>query len=590
MEDFVESEFTRQLINDPVTIPLDPHGNLDEFEDFYFDVESIEFSAARSFGIQTDSSTTDKRHIIQRLPLDLHPKIMKYLDIRDFYSLLLVDRAFSSIAKSYLYADILLNHSNRSFKFIESLTNSLISAFKGHWSMYVANQNLRLTIDTDRLIFLVNHTNFDIEGSTGNARQLQLADGLHEYQRYLRVIEILFQVGFLNLQCFQFKDETTIPDSLLQCVLERESLQSLLIHRAFFDILKPPVSVDSIESNQLKNIHIVYSIPYSLSVSPEYSDLPISDNAINIIVKAAPTLERLCFGRSYQTQKSTDTHIVRDSSNFSVLANVSGFPKLRDLKLVEWVPVECFDSFINGAPDLRNLVCKLVRGDIQGWLDSHGSITGLNSLTLNMTYNIVSEKSNLYDGVPYKFIGNQAGLKSLCLANKVRPVVLRKLCPILRENCPLISNLLVQLSAAPSYSELAQLGTVSTLKRLQVSVGESNNYIWQINHDEMREILAPLQDLEWLAFEQDSYVIEEGQHLDRYYSYLIDKESINDHMDRILIIAQTYAIAFPKLKTICVGKLIFDISNDDGVNPRFNALDENYSYLKQFWKLGKFLD
>ena len=484
-----------------------------------------------------------------RLPVELLGAIVEDVPWSALFSFALTCRDACALARSRLFADVTLDYSVRSRRFLGAVcAEARAREHSGSTKLPSIGACVReLVVATRPLNVNKRHGVHpsNIEALVMEERQRRSEEGAaFHYGPYFAAIAQALQSGLPRLTVLRWYDQLALPPFVLGAI-SCSSVQDL----SFFHT---NVDEDVDLEEYLEQRHVSARIPlrildFTLSLEISIPERRASLTRSSLLCLSAPTLERLSWSGM---ARGGDFHLPASL--------VPTFSRLRELRL----SFIGFESF-NDPGYYMALIPKLSRDRMRilevnpdrtaaaiQFFGTRGKIWSLEAFIWPRPPgpNESEPFQNASGGI--EFLEANSHITKLQLAWETHPLFLHNhILPLVTNSFDRLKSLsLIWASNDIPSSSLQMLGQIATLEQLHISAGCQMGWrhSWLINHRVVRKALQPLQQLKVFAISRDSYnpgltreaFTDEAfqEYIDCYYSYRLS-DSIADDLNTSFLLA-----------------------------------------------------
>ena len=439
-----------------------------------------------SFGRVNDGRPVTSQTMLFRLPIELVHEVITYLDTTDLRSLALADRDCRQLARSRLFASVVLDYSDAKRALLDMLSLHEARSRRDNGGV-TENPSIGACI---RRVTVVKQST-----EVRNRQRRYPADDCLGYQdrwadetifspcgSYFLDIAKALRFSLPNLDEFIWEDSASLPRYMLMAIAS-SPIRHLGLH---YVRLSPDREYQFPLLEQQK--WALRSL--DVKVGPHTGSWELSKLCTSILEAAAPTLEKLTWRDYEEAEMSLGGSIIR-------------FPRLRTLlidtiRMPEGRVLESF--FPSGARNcvLRSVSIKVQSSHEGGFLAQRGRIQGLESLSLHATS---QSDSTTVDAT---FLSANPHLKSLTLCGYKPEQLTPRLLPLLASNFKFLTTLILYF--APSMISnrdlpLTAIGLLPSLTSLWIVARPT--YPWTVDVQQTITALSPLRNLTRLALARE---------------------------------------------------------------------------------------
>lgn len=527
-----------------------------------------------------DNTTPVSRHPIFTLPEVCVQNILYFLGHGDLAALALVDRDCLQLARACLFRSVWINYSSASMALLETLVDegcSRVTHPSSHqqpkWTLGACIRRISVAFESEK-----QETKYQPTCWIDDRRRSY--DAVSYHQRHMNLLELALRTALPNLEFLDWWDRIPISrimaNSIIHSRITRLELHGVLLSQDF-DVSGSTDAERRMLSDhdwQLRRLVLdVGVLGRGSSCAPIFT--------ASLLKLAARNLEELVWEATLFTNDST-----QDSHSFGT--DSVCFKRLKKLHMTR-VPL-ADDTVMNalvpptGKPSLEELFVVSPEPKLGPFFASQGHISSLKLV-------------NWAEITPYNdidhfvsFVAANPQLDTFRTEDTTLKLLDERLVPLFAGSFRSLTSLaLVFDTAVIAPASLALIGTIAPLKQLWLSAGDqwSVSSDWFVDHDSLRENLAPLAQLELFALTLDLY--PNGNKHSLYQRPPKPQSWENGHSRLMSRHAMEFAKSHPKLAWVYLGEVPMRIERAGGAGEVVDAvpLTEKRKdcelLLKQIW-------
>lgn len=457
-------------------------------------------TSARRISATVDHTIPVSRFPIFKLPEFCVQRVLSYLEDSDLTAFALLDRDCLQLARARLFRSVLINYSAASMALLETLVGEGSDRVANKFPYDQPNWTLGACISRISVGF---ESRPDQEATSWVERRMRNYDAVAYHQRHMNLLELALRVGLPNLEFLDWWDGIPISPLMAHAIV-KSKITRLELHRVHliedFDVCGSTERERRMFDRhdwQLRRLVLQVGNGNIGSCAPIFT--------ASLLKLVAPTLEELVWeGDLFTNDRKLESH--------SFGADLVSFKNLKKLYLTR-VPL-ADDTIMSAflAPDskLTHLFFNSPEPKLAPALASRGHISTLKYLNWNNVapYNDI----DLF----ISFVAANPQLETFRTEDTTVKLLDDHLVPLFASSFHSLTSLAFVFDTAKiAPASLALIGTIVTLKHLWLSAGiqSSTSFDWHVDHDSLRENLAPLKQLEWFALTLDLYPNGNTQHL-----------------------------------------------------------------------------
>ena len=510
-----------------------------------------------SFGRVNGDRPVTSQTLLFRLPVELVQEVVACLDTTDLKSLALVDRDCRQLARSCLFASVVLDYSSEKWQ----LLNELSCEARARQSNGGVSKSPSIGVCIRRLTVQTNPGAMASRHEIGQFSSRSLTSEKGEeviesyYETYLLAIAQVLRFALPNLDELEWGDRIAIPQYMFTAIssspIRHLGLRSGVLGS---DCEYPALLLEPRQRWALRSLNI--------RLLPGRDPGPGGWSRMerfcrSFFEEVAPTLERMsCFGRVFP-----EDCVIR-------------FPRLRTLRLDAWMMTKesALASFF--PADARSCALRSVAindiGSNGMWiwkfLARRGHIQGLEVLSLRSLHpEYIIPMAAFFSANPQ--------LKFLLMSSFNSKFLNTTIFPFLASNLKFLTSLAVTLwtFVIPS-STLAAIGRISSLTSLWITVGHSYRARkWIVDNPPSIAALSPLRNLTRLALSEGYSIkitpgsLESELELANYRAAAgpeIQQNWEDWHIARVRKVAEEYVATVRSLRWIYISRLVYTVVGD----------------------------
>ncbi|KAI0003966.1 hypothetical protein F4779DRAFT_87087 [Xylariaceae sp. FL0662B] len=249
------------------------------------------------------------------------------------------------------------------------------------------------------------------------------------------------------------------------------------------------------------------------------------------------------------------THVAPTNSSTETISFNLNFPRLRLLNLTAMTPSTAISGSalrsLLTASQLTALAVTYADEHLREFLDQVGRLPSLKSV-------IFQDATPISDMLRFRFLEDNTHITGFAVEWPQPRTIFRRVMEILA-TMPNLESLSMTCELGSWESDYTMFSNLTSLECLSISictVGDDEVVtLWEADHNIIRPVLLPLQNLRQLMFSFDVYAGNTSRA--DYYKYVTPKL----HCAKMLGIMRDYIVALPKLEFIYVGRVSLHVDD-----------------------------